>query len=256
MSQDIRPILENWPYEPGKIIVRTIQGKNGEEKIQMRLDLGVLQMTMDGRPDGLRPKGYGSWLEYHLDQLDKHKSANDTDLGFHLNGDECQALRDEALMYYHRYLSLFVLEDFGRVERDTDRNLQVLDLCCKYATEEWDQFILEQYRPYILMMNSRSKAFQAMRARMFKTALAHAETGLQAIQEFFEKYDRDEGYAQSSEVQILLALRQEIVQRLPIGAIERLERKLKRALNEQRYEDACKIRDQITTLQDGAAAEA
>ncbi len=253
---DLRQIMDTWPYEPGKITVRTIVGTDGAEKVQMRLDLGLLQMEMDGRPDGQRPDGHESLLACHQERFRKYEESNGTDLGFELSSEDCQSLRDEALMYYHRYLSLFVLEDFGRVERDTARNLQALDLCNKYAAEEWDRLVLEQYRPYIVMMNARAKAMQAMRAGMFKTALAHVEASLSAIREFFERHERPDAFEQSSEVQILRALRHDITQRLPIGAIERLERKLQRALHEERYEDAARIRDQIQQFQNSADAEA
>jgi hypothetical protein len=256
VSPDLRRIVEGWPYEPGKITVRTIVGKDGDEKIQMRLDLGLLQMEKDGRPDGKRPKGHDSLLEHHLAQLREYEEKNETDLGFHLNSNECQALRDEALMYYHRYLSLFVLEDFERVERDTARNRQVLDLCNKYATEEWDRLVLEQYRPYIVMMHARSKAQRSMAAGMLKTALAQVDSGLSNIQEFFEQHGRPDAFDQSSEVQILKALREDITHRMPIGAIERLNRKLKRALSRERYEEAARIRDQIRAIQDNAETDA
>ncbi len=61
-------------------------------------------------------------------------------------------------MYYHRYLSLFVLEEFPGVIRDTARNLRVLDFCGQFADEEQDRLLLEQYRPYTLMMNARARA--------------------------------------------------------------------------------------------------
>lgn len=255
-SEDLRPILSGWPFEPGQITVRIIRGRDGKQKVQMRLDLGLLQMELDGRPDGQRPKGYESLLDYHLERLARHEERNGTDLGFTLSSEECQALREEALMYYHRYLSLFVLEDFARVERDTARNLRVLDLCRRCAAHEWDRVVMEQYRPYIVMMNARARASQAMRAGTFKSALAHVEAGMRTIREFYERHDSSEAYEQSSEVQILRALRHEIAQRLPIGAIERLKRKLDRALQEERYEDAARLRDQIKSLQGNAETEA
>ncbi len=248
-------MLNSWPYEPGKITVRTIIGRDGREKVQMRLDLGLLQMELDGRPDGERPKGRDSLLDYHLDRLAKFEEANGTDLGFALDSDACKELRDEALMFYHRYLSLFVLEDYDRVERDTARNLRVLDLCNKYAAEELDRLVLEQYRPYIVMMNTRAKALKAMQAGMYKSALAHVDAGLRAIEEFFGKYNREDAFAASSEVQVLQGLRQEVVQRMPIGPVERLERKLQRAIDEERYEDAAHIRDQIRLAGEDAETE-
>ena len=58
MSEDIRPILAGWNFEPDLVQVRIISGDDGTQKIQMRMDLGLLQMEIDGRPDGERPEGY------------------------------------------------------------------------------------------------------------------------------------------------------------------------------------------------------
>ena len=44
MTLDIGHILNDWPYEPEKISARLIQGDDEHQKIQVRLDLGVLQM--------------------------------------------------------------------------------------------------------------------------------------------------------------------------------------------------------------------
>src|ERR1043166_5182779 len=142
---DLRRILAGWEYEPNQITVRKITGDDGTLKIQMRLDLGVLQMEVSGRPDGQRPFGYESLLAYHEHRLQKHIDKNGTELGFELSPEECQSLREEAVEYYHRYLAEFVLEDFAGVQRDTARNLQVLDLCRANAREESDRAALEQY---------------------------------------------------------------------------------------------------------------
>ncbi|MCC6359381.1 MAG: hypothetical protein IT450_11615, partial [Phycisphaerales bacterium] len=48
MILDLRNILEGWEYEPGKISVRKIIGQDGREKIQTRVDLGVLQFEVSG----------------------------------------------------------------------------------------------------------------------------------------------------------------------------------------------------------------
>src|SRR5215207_7845539 len=124
--KDIGQILRGWEYEPGTINVRRITGNDGSPKLQMRLDLGLLQMEMDGRPDGVRPHGCESLLEYFETKLAEHKRRYGTELGFEISGVQCQTLREEAVMYYHRYLSLFVLEEFPGVVRDTARNLRVL----------------------------------------------------------------------------------------------------------------------------------
>jgi hypothetical protein len=98
-SKDITPFLKGWDYEPGTINVRKINGQDGLPKLQMRLDLGLLQMELSGRPDGAKPQGFESLLEYYEDQLEEHKRRNGTELGFHLTAGQCAALREEAGLY-------------------------------------------------------------------------------------------------------------------------------------------------------------
>ena len=56
-------LLDGWEFEPDQLQVRFITGDDGREKIQMRIDLGVIQMEIDGRPDGERPEGFESLLD-------------------------------------------------------------------------------------------------------------------------------------------------------------------------------------------------
>ena len=102
-SKDITPVLRGWDYEPGTINVRKVSGIDGSPKLQMRQDLGLLQMEITGRPDGRRPHGYESLLEYFETQLADHRRRNQgSEDGFHLSRNQCQSLRDEAMMYYWR----------------------------------------------------------------------------------------------------------------------------------------------------------
>jgi len=71
MNRDLTELLREWPFEPGKINVRVVRGTDGDPLIQVRLDLGLLQMRAEGRPDGLRPHGFDSLLEYHEARIDE-----------------------------------------------------------------------------------------------------------------------------------------------------------------------------------------
>jgi hypothetical protein len=245
MPKDIGPILKGWDYEPGTISVRKVNGADGSPKLQMRLDLGLLQREMDGRPDGMRPHGCESWLEYFEEQLQDHRKRNGTELGFHLTSDQCQSLRDEAVMYYHRYLSLFVLEEFSGVVRDTARNLRVLDMCEKYAVDEQDRLILEQYRPYIMMMNTRAKASLQYKEARYGEALKTVDEGLRAIKSFFARFGHLEAFNRSNEVKVLKRFAKDIRKKLPADPLAKLQVKLDRAIKQERYEDAAKLRDLI-----------
>lgn len=247
-SKDLRMVTDDWAYEPGQINVRKIRGLDNRIKIQMRVDLGVLQMEVDGRPDGRRPYDHESYLEYQLKRVDAHHRRNGTDLGFSLDSEECREIREEALQYYQRYLANFVLEDYEAVVRDTKRNIEALDLCAKYASDDDDRFALEQYRPYIVMMNVRSKALSAMQKGAYRTAMAHVETGLKALKDIFHQMGEPKAYRYSGETQILRALRKEIRKYLPADPVATIRRKLNRAVAEERYEDAARLRDELETL--------
>ena len=252
-SRDITPLLKGWDYEPGTINVRKINGLDGQPKLQMRLDLGMLQMELTGRPDGAKPHGYESLLEYFEDQLTDHTARNGTELGFHLTSAHCQSLREEAAMYYQRYLSLFVLEDFPGVVRDTARNLKVLDLCGRYAVEEQDRMILEQYRPYITMMNARAKASILYNQENFPDALAIVQEAMDSIRDFFTRFGQPEIFAHSNEVKVLKRFARDIRKRMPIDPVAKLQSQLDRAVKTEQYEVAAKLRDQIKKLTESNA---
>ena len=62
---DLNNLLDGWSHEPGQVKARKIVGNDGREKLQLRIDLGLIQMELQGRPDGERPFGYESLLQYH-----------------------------------------------------------------------------------------------------------------------------------------------------------------------------------------------
>ena len=246
-NRDITPILNGWDYEAGAINVRKIAGLDGREKLQMRLDLGVLQMEMTGRPDGQRPHGFESFLDFVEEQLTNYKHDQGADKGFVLRGEQCMELREEALMYYHRYLSLFILGDFPAVVRDTARNLRVLDLCGEYAGDEHDRLILEQYRPYIIMMNTRATASLEFKDELFQKALNTVTDGLDRIREFFGRFGQLQAFDKSNEVKILKRFARDIRRKLPVDPVEKLQNKLDRAIKREDYEEAARLRDEIQT---------
>ncbi|MDD4889985.1 MAG: UvrB/UvrC motif-containing protein [Phycisphaerae bacterium] len=245
MKPDIGSILEQWPYEPGQITVRKIRGADGREKLQLRLDLGLLQMELVGRPDGRQPYGFSTVLDYVEGQLTGYSNRHSGDEGFTISERIVRELSDEALMNYHRYLSLYVLEDFEGVVRDTAANLRIFDVVQRYGPTDADKRSLEQYRPYVTMMNTRAKAQQAMSREDYRTAMAIIMSGLAAIKSFFESHNRPDLFRHSNEAAVLRELRKEVSAHLPKDPIRTMERKLRKAVAAERYEDAARLRDEI-----------
>lgn len=247
-SPDLSRILSDWPYTAGRINVRIIQGDDGEPRVQMRLDLGILQMHTEGRPDGQRPRGFESLLEYHEARLDDHGAQHGSAAGFVLSEDECRELREEAVQFYHRYMALLVLEDFEGVVRDTSRNLRVLDLCGKFAETEGDRQALEPFRAYITMMRARALASQAIKDNEPKAAVHALDEGLEALKQHFNESGQENAFDQSSEVQMLQEMRAQLVPKLPVSPKAELKRRLQEALEKENYELAAILRDELKNL--------
>ena len=62
--QHIDHLLAGWPFSAGQILVRQIQGQDGRELLQMRVDMGIIQMEISNRPDGLQPEGFDTYYDY------------------------------------------------------------------------------------------------------------------------------------------------------------------------------------------------
>lgn len=255
LGPDLTKLLDDWPYEPGQINVRVIEGDDGAPRLQMRLDLGIIQMHLDGRPDGQRPHGFESYLEAFEHRLDEVQTGLPDDpeaepIGISLSPDECRMLREEAAQYYHRYLALLVLEDYERVIRDTTRNIRSLDLCAKYAEMEADRSAMEQFRSYITMMRARAMASQAMKDNEPKAAILAIDEGLEAMRAHFDQIGRDGAFDESPEVQMLRAMRDSLVPKLPVSQKAELRQRLQSALAQENYELAAILRDELKMMPD------
>ncbi len=248
MDYDIGPILEQWRHKPGEVTVRRITGCDGRPKIQMRLDLGLLQMDLEGRPDRRQPHGCESLLAYHQGRLDRYKQANGVELGFELSSKDCKALREEAVMYYYRYLSLFILGQYADVVRDTKRNLEVFDICHRFAARKTDRLALEQYRPYVLMMNTRARVQLAIDNDRLSEAAQICREGINHIREFFKQMAKPELAEQCSELDILHSVHEEIADKLPADPADALHADLNKALEREHYEKAAELRDKLRGL--------
>jgi hypothetical protein len=248
--EDLTELLRVWAYEPGSVNARMIIGRDERPKLQVRLDLGVLQMEMEGRPDGKRPEGFASLLDYQQDRLDRYAKQSGGPEGFVLSTEECRALREEAVQYYHRYVGLMAIADYAGVVRDTTRNLVVFDLCRDFAAEESDRTLLEQFRPYVIMMRARGDAESALAGGRNGEAMAAIDRGLADIKAVFEQTGKSAGYERANEVQLLRGMRDALVPKLPVSQRMELKERLRAALDAENYELAAVLRDELRLMQE------
>jgi hypothetical protein len=245
MSLDLNTILRDWPHEPGAIKVRKIVGLDGHEKLQLRIDLGVLQMEMTGRPDGVRPHGCESLLAYHQLRAAHAVGRGET---YQLTPEQCAELQQEGIQYYHRYLSLFQINDFAGVVRDTQRNLDLFTFVAEYTDREELSWTLQQFRPYVLMMNTRAKASIFLAQGKFGEAMIEIERGRDAILDFFQKSNFPELASKSSEIAFLDEWLDEVKAKRPLSKLEIMQREMETAIAKELYEKAAELRDAIKQL--------
>ena len=261
MKFDISRLLDSWEYKPGQVLVRRFKSKEGTEKIQLRLDLGVLQMNADGRPDGKRPLGHESYFHHLVSQLEKHRAEHDgSDEEFVLTGEDCARLQQEAIQYHHRYICLYQLGDYQAVVRDADRNLEAFDFVDEFAETDELSWALQQFRPQLLLMLTRARGMVALEKKEFAATAREVENGIAAIREFYNAFERPELAEQSGEIasleQWLENLRNNHEKRAEkpeaepsqLTEREQLERALQDAVSREDYEQAARVRDALRNL--------
>jgi len=247
MDYDISEVLKTWEYNRLNN-VRKIKGTDGKEKIQIRLPLGIEQFEVEGRPDGRRPYGKESLLEHYRAKVEGYKKRRETDEGFVLTKEDCSRLYEEGLLYYYRYVLFFRLKDYERVVRDTQRNIEYFDFVNRYAIEEEDRLALEQYRPYIIRMNTLGKGLGYLERKKYDQALRKVEEGISAIDSLPDIENATFNYEKERSLGLLRGMAKEILSERPLSEKEKLQKKLQEAVEEENYERAAQLRDMIREL--------
>ena len=245
-SPDIRDLLYEWPYDPDNT-VRIVPCADGRDVLQVRTPVGLEQYELEGRPDGMRPHNSETAYAYYHARLERLKAAGEED-EFRLNHIECSELFEEGVLFYFRYLHLFQLKEWTLTVRDTTRNLRVFDFVHKYAQRKEDRLHLEQWRPYILRMNTISRAMVEAEEHAYDRALRILRDGIEQIEEltlidnptFNEERDRS--------VQALRDTIAQIEKARPLSEVEQLEKQLRDAIESQSFERAAELRDQLRNL--------
>lgn len=245
---DLGRILRDWPYDPEND-VRLVRGQDGRHLLQVRLPLGIEQYELEGRPDGERPHGKESSLQYHCDRLAAAERSG-TDGAFTLTPDDCAELFTEGTLYYYRYLHLFQVRDWASTVRDTARNLRLFDFVHRYAQHPEDQLYLEQWRPYVLRMNATATAMMRLDEGNHQEALAVVQQAITTIQALDELDDDTFQFERDRSLAALKDMSRQIEENQPVSEVELLERELRHAIETQHFERAADLRDRIRALRD------
>ncbi len=163
--------------------------------------------------------------------------------------EQCSELQQEGIQYYHRYLSLFQINEFPAVIRDTQRNLDLFEFVASHTERDELVWGFQQFRPYVLMMNTRAKASILLADGKFSQAMHEIERGRDLILEFFQQSSFPEMAQKSSEIAFLEEWLEEVGSKRPLSKLEIMQREMEVAIAGELYERAAQLRDAIKLLE-------
>jgi len=150
--RDIDTVLKGWEFRPGEVNARLVKARNGRHVIQMRIDMGLLQMETDLRPDGTRPHGAETYYDYLVGEVIREGGS------FRLSKEQRDEVDREFIQFYHRRLCWPSLREYRRAARDADHSLAFMDFVREHSADDEWTLSHEQYRPFVLFHRVQAAA--------------------------------------------------------------------------------------------------
>lgn len=247
MTLDLDELTAGWECPPGELRARIIVGRDGQEVLQMRVDLGVLQMAYDGRPDGQRHRGMPSaraFIEHELRVGNNNVSAEDW-----------QELERELMQTNYRRMAFAAVAEgaleagdetaacrfIRRALADIDECEQAANLLRRRSHEADDQAAL---RPTLVFDRARLQAQLKIIEGRFEEAIELAEDGADALANLLaelgcddEQRDNDPGLCYLRGMGVHL--------RREYGIAQTLRERLAEAIENEDFEQAARLRDEL-----------
>ncbi len=235
--QHIDHILRSWSHQHGEVAARIVRGDDGRDVLQMRLEMGLLQMEVEGRPDGGRPHGYETYYDYLMSLAFKNGER------FALKKTQCREVDREFVQFYHRRICWLALGEHGNAARDADHTLALMDLSSAYCPSDRWVASHEQYRPFVLFHRTQARAFAALEHDGPEQAMEEINDGLDRLRCLLEQDDAEEMYGDGELVDQLVTLKESLRKHYAIGPT--LTEQLAEAIAREQYERAAQLRDEI-----------
>lgn len=229
--------LADWPFVPGQIIFREVKGSDGRPVLQMRIDMGIVQMEQTGRPDGVKPEGFETYYDYLLSLSFAEGPA------FQLDGQRCGEIDREFYQFYHRRVCWLTLNRYEEAIADADHTLALMDFSAAYAPDAQWAMVHEQYRPFVMFHRIQAQALVQLEKSNPRGAVEAVDAGLTALKKLFESQEAAEQYDEDTFVEKLREMRESIAKHYEIGPT--LAEQLAQAIAAEQYELAAKLRDRM-----------
>lgn len=242
-AQHLDHLLADWPYEFGEVTARQVQGEDGRAVMQLRIDMGILQMEVDGRPDGQEPGGLPTFYDFLL------SLSFDEGEAFELDDARCMEVDREFVQFYHRRIGWLALREFRRAVDDADHTLRLMDFTSAHApNEEWAD-LHEQYRTFVLFHRTQADALAKLEEMDPESAVAALDAGLAKIEAVFAQHDMLEELEDDELVRKLVEMKEALSELYELRPS--LAEQLAEAIAAEQYERAAEIRDRMGGRRDG-----
>ncbi len=235
--QDIDHVFRKWPYQPGVISARLVRAHDRREVLQMRLEMGLLQMETSGRPDGETPEGAETYLDYLILQ------SFGGDESSVLTEDQCLEVDREFLQFYQRRICFLALREFPRAVQDADHTLTLMDFAVRHSPDPQWTASHEQYRPFVLFHRTQAAAMTELRRSGPEGAIEEINRGLERIRQVFAAVDAEERFDQQELASQLTEMKETLRAEYDVG--QTLAEQLADAVASEEYERAARLRDEI-----------
>ncbi len=247
MRRDIDEALQGWPYEPdpGEVIAREVRARDGRNVLQVRLELGLMQLEAEGRPDGVRPHGFATYLDYLRHRSSTRPSATMGGKTAWAMSQEHYAEADrEFVQFYHRRVAWLTLQRYDKALLDADHSIALMDFVRKFANDADYVTSHERYRGLVLFHRTQAAAALALERRKPEEAIDVVREGMDRLIEHQQSLASETDDTPNDPlIEQLRVLEREI--RSNFSVEKTLREKLDEAVAEEDYELAARLRDQI-----------
>jgi hypothetical protein len=240
---DISRLVKDWVFEPGKPQVRRVTGADGRDLLQMRVDLGLMQLETTGRPDGERPHGFPTYYDYLVSAAFQEGPEFELDEARRIEVDR------EFYQFYHRRICWLTLNEYGSAVSDAEHSLRLMDFSSANAADREWALMHEQYRPFVMFHEVQANALTKLQADEPAAAVAAIDGGLDSLAAVFARHNAEEHFDEDVFVVKLREMRDSIKSHFELGPS--LAEQLAEAVAAEQYELAAKLRDRLARNGEG-----
>ncbi|MEW6249868.1 MAG: UvrB/UvrC motif-containing protein [Planctomycetota bacterium] len=256
MTLDLDEVISGWDCPPGELRARLVTGRDGGECLQLRIDLGVMQMALTDRPDGARCHG-----------LPTTRACIEHELrvgGAGLTPEHWAELDRELLQTNYRRMAYAAVADGALQEgneaqarqclagalADIETCLATLRLLTAHSPQAQTAEHSPQTQPYaslqptLLFDRARLSTQLRIVEGRFEEAIEYAEAGAAQLDELLAGLGCDEEQrAEDGGLRYLRELGRQL--RQEYGITETLAEQLSEAIANEDFETAARLRDQL-----------